>query len=131
MTDPTFNNGGSHWHLDAVFYQVFVRGYKDSSRDGNGDLRGLTEKLDYIQSLGVSCLWLMPIFCSPLRDGGYDVSDFLSIDPSIGSLEDFGLLTEAAHQRDLRVITDLVISHTSDQHHWFQQARQEIGRAHV
>jgi maltose alpha-D-glucosyltransferase/alpha-amylase len=124
MSDPTFNNGGNHWHIDAVFYQVFVRGYKDSSRDGNGDLRGLIEKLDYIQSLGVSCLWLMPIFCSPLRDGGYDVSDFLSIDPSVGSLEDFELLTEAAHQRDLRVITDLVISHTSDQHHWFQQARQ-------
>ena len=124
MTDPTFTNGGNHWHIDAVFYQVFVRGYRDSSRDGNGDLRGLIEKLDYIQSLGVSCLWLMPIFCSPLRDGGYDVSDFLSIDPSIGSLEDFESLTKAAHQRDLRVITDLVISHTSDQHHWFQQARQ-------
>ena len=117
-------NGGGHWHLDAVFYQVYVRGFKDSSRDGNGDLRGLIEKLDYIESLGASCLWLMPIFPSPLRDDGYDVSDFLEIDPSIGSLADFQQLTEAAHQRDLRVITDLVISHTSDQHHWFQKARQ-------
>ena len=78
-----------------------MRGFKDSSRDGNGDLRGLIEKLDYIESLGVSCLWLMPIFPSPLRDDGYDVSDFLEIDPSIGSLADFQQLTEAAHQRDL------------------------------
>ena len=124
MSDFAFSNGASHWHLDAVFYQVYVRGFKDSSRDGNGDLRGLIEKLDYIQSLGVSCLWLMPIVRSPLRDDGYDVSDFLDIDPSIGNLADFQQLTDAAHQRDLRVITDLVISHTSDQHSWFQQARQ-------
>lgn len=124
MTDLGSNNGASHWHLDAVFYQVYVRGFKDSSRDGNGDLRGLIEKLDYIQSLGVSCLWLMPIVRSPLRDDGYDVSDFFAIDSSIGTLADFQQLTEAAHQRDLRVITDLVISHTSDQHDWFQQARQ-------
>ncbi|MEN9861624.1 MAG: hypothetical protein RLZZ515_2106, partial [Cyanobacteriota bacterium] len=101
------------------------RGFKDSSRDGNGDLQGLIEKLDYIQSLGINCLWLMPIFPSPLRDDGYDVSDFRSIDPSIGTLTDLQNLTEAAHQRDLRVITDLVISHTSSQHHWFQQARRD------
>lgn len=124
MTDLGCGNGVCHWHLDAVFYQVYVRGFRDSSRDGNGDLRGLIEKLDYIQSLGVSCLWLMPIVRSPLRDDGYDISDFFAIDPSIGSLADFQQLTEAAHQRELRVITDLVISHTSDQHHWFQQARQ-------
>jgi len=118
-------NHNHSWFVDAVFYQVYVRGYKDSSRDGNGDLQGLIEKLDYIQSLGVTCLWLMPIFPSPLRDDGYDVSDFLNIDPTIGNLADFQQLTEAAHQRDLRVITDLVISHTSNQHEWFQQARRD------
>lgn len=111
------------WFIDAIFYQVYVRGFKDSGKDGKGDLQGLIEKLDYIQNLGVSCLWLMPIFPSPLRDDGYDVSDFFSIDPSIGSLSDLKELTEAAHERDLHVITDLVISHTSDQHSWFQQAR--------
>ena len=118
-------NHNHSWFVDAVFYQVYVRGYKDSSRDGNGDLQGLIEKLDYIQSLGVTCLWLMPIFPSPLRDDGYDVSDFVNIDPTIGNLADFQQLTEAAHQRDLRVITDLVISHTSNQHEWFQQARRD------
>jgi len=125
MADFRTPNHNPSWYLEAVFYQVYVRGFKDSSRDGNGDLQGLIEKLDYIQSLGVTCLWLMPIFPSPLRDDGYDVSDFLSIDPSIGCINDFQQLTEAAHQRDLRVITDLVISHTSSQHQWFQEARKD------
>jgi len=112
------------WYMDAIFYQIHVRSFRDSSRDGNGDLQGLISRLDYIQNLGVSCLWLMPIFPSPLKDDGYDVSNFLSIDPSIGNLDDFQQLTEAAHQRNLRIITDLVISHTSNQHPWFQSARQ-------
>lgn len=114
------------WHMDAIFYQIYVRGFQDSSRDGNGDLQGVIEQLDYIQNLGVSCLWLMPIFPSPLKDDGYDVADFIGIDPSIGNLDDFQQLTQAAHQRNLRIITDLVISHTSSQHPWFQSARQGV-----
>jgi maltose alpha-D-glucosyltransferase/alpha-amylase len=113
------------WYKDAIFYQVYVRGFQDSTRDGSGDLRGLTERLDYLRDLGVDCLWLMPIFHSPLRDDGYDVSDFKQIDPSIGTVADFEVLTEAAHQRGIRIISDLVVSHTSDQHAWFQAARSD------
>jgi maltose alpha-D-glucosyltransferase/alpha-amylase len=114
----------SHWYKDAVFYEVYVRGFYDSDQDGNGDLRGLIEKLDYVKDLGVDCLWLMPIFASPLKDDGYDISDFRAIHPSIGTVEDFENLTEAAHERGIRIITDLVLNHTSDQHPWFQEARR-------
>lgn len=113
------------WYKDCVFYQVYVRGFQDSTKDGNGDLRGLIERLDYLRELGVQCLWLMPILESPLRDGGYDISDFQQIDHSIGTVKDFELLTQAAHDRGIRIIADLVISHTSDQHHWFQEARRD------
>jgi maltose alpha-D-glucosyltransferase/alpha-amylase len=117
-------NAGTDWYKDAVIYEVYVRGFQDSTKDGNGDLRGLVERLDYLQDLGVNCLWLMPIFASPLRDDGYDVSDFKSIHPDIGTVADFESLTEAAHRRKIRVIADLVISHTSDRHAWFQEARR-------
>lgn len=113
------------WYKDATFYQVYVRGFQDSTKDGNGDLRGVIERLDYLRDLGVDCLWLMPIFQSPLRDDGYDVSDFRKIDPSIGTVADFEALTEAAHVRGLRIIADFVVSHTSDQHAWFQAARSD------
>jgi len=113
----------SLWYKDAIFYEVYVRGFQDSSQDGNGDLLGLIDRLDYLRDLGVDCLWLMPIYPSPLKDDGYDISDFRAIDPAIGTVDDFTALTRAAHERGLRVIADLVISHTSDQHPWFQEAR--------
>jgi maltose alpha-D-glucosyltransferase / alpha-amylase len=111
------------WFRDAVFYEVYVRGFYDSNGDGIGDFRGLTEKLDYLEWLGVDCLWLLPTYVSPLRDGGYDISDYYAILPEFGTLEDFKTFLDAAHARGIRVITDLVINHTSDQHPWFQEAR--------
>ncbi|HYV38541.1 MAG TPA: maltose alpha-D-glucosyltransferase [Gemmataceae bacterium] len=113
------------WYKDAIFYEVYVRGFYDSNGDGNGDLPGLTAKLDYLSDLGVNCLWLMPIMGSPLKDDGYDVSDFRAIHPSLGTTEDFEKLTAAAHQRSIRIITDLVLNHTSDQHPWFLEARRD------
>lgn len=114
------------WYKDAIFYEVYVRGFQDSTRDGNGDLRGLMQRLDYLHDLGVTCLWLMPIYPSPLKDDGYDISDFKAIHPAIGTVEDFTNLTRAAHSRGIRIIADLVISHTSDQHPWFQAARRDL-----
>lgn len=113
------------WFKDAIIYEVYVRGFLDSTGDGNGDLRGLTEKLDYLHELGVDCLWLMPIFDSPLKDDGYDIADFRAIHPSVGTVKDFEALTEAAHARGIRIIADLVLNHTSDQHPWFQEARRD------
>jgi maltose alpha-D-glucosyltransferase / alpha-amylase len=112
------------WYRDAVFYEVSVRAFADSDGDGIGDLRGLTEKLDYIRDLGVDCLWLMPIYPSPLKDDGYDIADFCGIHPTMGTVADFQALTTAAHERGIRVIADLVLNHTSDQHPWFQEARR-------
>ena len=112
------------WYKEAIFYEVYVRGFRDSNGDGNGDLRGLTEKLDYLSELGVDCLWLMPIFESPLKDDGYDIADFRQIHHTIGTVEDFERLTSAAHERGIRIIADLVLNHTSDQHPWFQEARR-------
>ncbi|NLG72349.1 MAG: maltose alpha-D-glucosyltransferase [Chloroflexi bacterium] len=113
------------WYKDAVFYQVYVRAFFDSNADGHGDLAGLTQKLDYLKDLGVDCLWLMPIYPSPLKDDGYDISDFYGIYPTYGDVKDFKALLDAAHKRGMRVITDLVLNHTSDQHPWFQAARSD------
>ncbi|MGZ6346044.1 MAG: alpha-amylase family glycosyl hydrolase, partial [Anaerolineales bacterium] len=113
----------SLWYKNAVLYEVYVRAFYDSNGDGCGDLKGLTQKLDYLQSLGVNCIWLLPIYPSPLKDDGYDISDYKSIHPDYGSLDDFKALLEAAHARQIRLIMDLVINHTSDQHIWFQSAR--------
>jgi maltose alpha-D-glucosyltransferase/alpha-amylase len=110
------------WFKDAVFYEVYVRGFYDSNGDGVGDFRGLTERLDYLEWLGVDCLWLLPMYASPLRDGGYDIADYYSILPEYGTLEDFRRFIDAAHARGIRVITDLVVNHTSDQHPWFKEA---------
>jgi len=110
------------WFKDAVFYEIYVRGFYDSNGDGVGDFRGLTEKLDYLEWLGVDCLWLLPMYASPLRDGGYDIADYYSILPEYGTLEDFRQFIDAAHARGIRVITDLVVNHTSDQHPWFLEA---------
>src|SRR6516225_8077598 len=115
----------SCWYKDTILYEVYVRGFFDSNGDGNGDLRGLIEKLDYLRDLGVDCLWLMPILASPLKDDGYDIADFHQIHPTIGTVTDFEALTTAAHARGMRIITDLVLSHTSDQHPWFQEARRD------
>lgn len=112
------------WYKDAIFYELYVRAFKDSNGDGHGDLRGVIEKLDYLQDLGINCLWLLPIFPSPLKDDGYDVADFTGIHPDYGTLEDFKELIQQAHKRSIRVIADLVLNHTSDQHAWFQAARK-------
>ena len=113
------------WFQKAVFYEVGVRGFYDSNDDGFGDLKGLTEKLDYIEWLGVDCLWLLPFYQSPLRDGGYDIADFFSILPEFGDLADAMTLLEEAHRRGIRVVADLVVNHTSDAHPWFQESRQD------
>jgi maltose alpha-D-glucosyltransferase/alpha-amylase len=112
------------WFKDAVIYEVHVRAFCDSNDDGIGDLAGLTRKLDYIQDLGVNAIWLLPFYPSPLRDDGYDIADYKNIHPQYGSRADFRAFVDAAHRRDLRVITELVINHTSDQHPWFQAARR-------
>jgi len=111
----------------ALFYEVYVRAFYDSNGDGHGDLQGLTQKLDYLQDLGVNCLWLLPIYPSPLKDDGYDLADFYDILPEYGTLDDLKNLIESAHARGMRVITDLVLNHTSDQHPWFQAARAMFG----
>lgn len=113
------------WFKDAMIYQVMVKSFFDSSGDGFGDFIGLTEKLDYIRDLGVNCIWLTPIYPSPLRDDGYDIADFTSIYPDYGTVNDFQNFTDAAHERGIRVIADLVMNHTSDQHAWFQEARAD------
>jgi maltose alpha-D-glucosyltransferase / alpha-amylase len=111
------------WFKRAVFYEIHIRGFFDANDDGSGDLRGLTEKLDYLQWLGVDCIWLLPLYASPLRDGGYDISDFYALHPDYGSVDDGRALIEAAHRRGIRVIADLVMNHTSSDHPWFQESR--------
>ena len=113
------------WYRSAVFYEVLVRAFFDSDNNGSGDLNGLTEKLDYLQWLGVDCLWLPPFYDSPLRDGGYDIRDFRAVLDEFGTVEDFKVLLDEAHARGIRVITDLVMNHTSDSHEWFQQSRTD------
>ncbi|HEY7431135.1 MAG TPA: maltose alpha-D-glucosyltransferase [Streptosporangiaceae bacterium] len=113
------------WYQRAVFYEVLVRGFHDSNGDGTGDLRGLTGRLDYLQWLGIDCIWLLPIYASPLRDGGYDISDFTSLLPDFGTIGDFVELVDEAHERGIRVIADLVMNHTSDAHPWFQASRTD------
>jgi maltose alpha-D-glucosyltransferase / alpha-amylase len=113
------------WFKSAVFYEVLVRNFRDSDGDGVGDFKGLTEKLDYLQWLGVDCLWVPPFFASPLRDGGYDVADYVSVQPEVGTMEDFQEFLDEAHARDIRVIIDFVMNHTSDQHQWFQESRND------
>ena len=112
------------WFQRAIFYEVFIRGFFDGNNDGVGDIPGLIAKLDYLQWLGVDCLWLLPFYPSPLRDGGYDISDFNSVHPESGTVEDLRRLLDQAHARGIRVIADLVMNHTSDQHPWFLESRQ-------
>jgi maltose alpha-D-glucosyltransferase/alpha-amylase len=112
------------WFKWAVFYEVHVRSFFDGNGDGIGDFRGLTEKLDYLQWMGIDCIWLLPFYQSPLRDGGYDISDFTNIHPDYGTVDDVQELIDSAHARRIRVIADLVMNHTSNEHPWFQRARR-------
>src|SRR5262249_8372969 len=112
------------WYKDAILYELHVRAFCDSNGDGVGDFRGLVQKLDYLQDLGVTAVWLLPFYPSPLRDDGYDIADYTGIHPLYGNLADFQAFLKEAHRRGLRVITELVVNHTSDQHAWFQRARR-------
>ncbi|MBV9861301.1 MAG: maltose alpha-D-glucosyltransferase [Alphaproteobacteria bacterium] len=116
VTDPL-------WYKDAIIYQLHVKAFFDGNDDGIGDFQGLSRKLDYLQDLGVTALWLLPFYPSPLRDDGYDIADYKSVNPSFGGMADFKAFVREAHRRNLRVITELVVNHTSDQHPWFQRAR--------
>ena len=114
------------WYQDAVIYQVHVRAMYDSNGDGIGDFGGLAQKLDYVKELGINAIWLMPFFPSPLRDDGYDISDYTSVHPNYGTLDDFKVFLGAARERGIRVIIELVLNHTSDQHPWFQESRSSL-----
>ncbi len=113
------------WYKDAIFYELHVKAFYDSNGDGYGDFRGLTEKLDYLKELGVDCIWITPFYPSPLKDDGYDVADYYGVHPDYGTLQDFKGFVKEAHRRGLKVMTDLVMNHTSDQHQWFQEARRD------
>src|SRR3954453_11419556 len=119
------SNNDPLWFKRAVFYEVMVRSFADSNGDGMGDLNGLTAKLDHLEQLGIDCLWLLPFYGSPMRDGGYDISDFFTVHPDMGTLADATHLFNEAHRRGMRVICDLVVNHTSDQHPWFQESRRD------
>jgi maltose alpha-D-glucosyltransferase/alpha-amylase len=112
------------WFKDAIIYETHVKAFFDSDHDGTGDFKGLLQKLDYLHDLGVTCLWLLPFFPSPLRDDGYDISNYTDVHPSYGTIDDFRAFVEAAHQRNIQVLIELVVNHTSDQHPWFQRARK-------
>ncbi len=113
------------WYKDAIFYEVHVRTFFDSNGDGVGDFIGLKQKLPYIKSLGVTAVWLMPFFVSPLRDDGYDIADFYAIHPDYGTMADFERFIQAAHEAEIRVIADLVVNHVSSESLWFQEARKD------
>jgi maltose alpha-D-glucosyltransferase / alpha-amylase len=124
MGAPQAGPNPPDWYKDAIIYQLHIKAFQDSSGDGIGDFNGLLERLDYIERLGVTAIWLLPFYPSPLRDDGYDISDYRSINPSYGTMRDFRRFVAEAHRRGIRVITELVINHTSDQHPWFQRARR-------
>ena len=117
------------WYKDAIIYEMHVKTFCDSDGDGMGDFRGLIEKLDYLQELGITAIWLLPFYPSPLRDDGYDIADYFDVNPNFGTLDDFRAFLDAAHARNLRVITELVINHTSDQNPWFQKSRRAVAAA--
>jgi maltose alpha-D-glucosyltransferase/alpha-amylase len=115
------------WFKRAVFYEIHLRGFADSDADGCGDFRGLTERLDYLQWLGIDCVWLLPMYASPLRDGGYDISEHYQVHPDYGTIEDARTFVDSAHQRGIRVVADMVVNHTSIDHPWFQESRSSPG----
>ena len=112
------------WKKKAIVYEAYVQSFNDSDGDGIGDLPGLIEKLDYIKNLGANVIWLTPIFKSPLVDNGYDIADYEAINPIYGTMNDFKKLLRKAHERDLRIVMDLVVNHTSDQHKWFKESKK-------
>src|SRR6266487_48683 len=112
------------WYKDAIIYELHVRAFYDSNNDGIGDFAGLTQKLDYLEDLGITTVWLLPFYPSPLKDDGYDIASYTEVHQQYGRLADFKEFLDGAHRRGLRVITELVINHTSDQHPWFQRARR-------
>ena len=122
--DGTIDRSTHDWYKDAVIYQLHIKAFQDSNGDGVGDFAGLKERLDYVESLGVNTIWVLPFYPSPLRDDGYDISDYRTINPSYGEMRDFRRFIRAAHRRGIRVVTELVINHTSDQHPWFQRSRR-------
>ena len=122
-TDGIIDRSQRDWYKDAIIYQLHIKAFQDANNDGIGDFAGLMQRLDYIQELGVNTIWLLPFYPSPLRDDGYDIADYRAINPSYGQMKDFRAFVAEAHRRGLRVITELVINHTSDQHPWFQRAR--------
>ncbi|MEM8855744.1 MAG: alpha-amylase family protein, partial [Pseudomonadota bacterium] len=122
--DGKIDRSDTEWYKDAVIYQLHVKAFMDADNNGMGDFRGLMEKLDYIQALGVTAIWLLPFYPSPLRDDGYDIADYTTVNPQYGDVDMFARFVREAHDRGLRVITELVINHTSDQHPWFQRARK-------
>src|SRR4030043_22339 len=111
------------WYKDAVVYELHLKAFYDSSGDGTGDLKGLTEKLDYLEGLGITAIWVLPFYPSPLKDDGYDIADYIDVLPIYGTITSFKHFVEEAHRRGIHVITELVLNHTSDQHPWFQRAR--------
>jgi len=123
MAEPTALDDELHWYKDAIIYELHIKAFCDGDADGVGDFQGLLQKLDYLQDLGVTAIWLLPFYPSPLKDDGYDISDYYSINPSYGDIPRFKHFLKEAHQRNLKVITELVINHTSDAHAWFQRAR--------
>ncbi len=124
MANPQVQTDESLWYKDAVIYELHIKSFFDSNGDGIGDFEGVIRKLDYLQELGVTALWLLPFYPSPLLDDGYDIADYLHVNPDYGALADFKKLLREAHRRDIRIVTELVINHTSSQHEWFQRARQ-------
>ena len=121
------NNGDTAkqnlWYKDAVIYELHIKAFKDGNGDGIGDFEGILEKLDYLQELGITAIWVLPFYPSPLKDDGYDIADYYSINPSYGNIDHFKEFLKEAHRRNLKVITELVLNHTSDQHPWFQRSR--------
>src|SRR5688572_29213590 len=112
------------WFKDALIYELSVRAFFDSNNDGIGDFQGIIQKLDYLEDLGINTIWLLPFYPSPLKDDGYDVTDYYDVHPDYGTLADFKLFLKEAHRRGIRVITELILNHTSDQHAWFKKARR-------
>ncbi len=127
LPDSVRSNGATPnpWWANAVVYQIYPRSFQDSNGDGIGDLKGITSRLDYLSDLGVDVLWLSPVYRSPQDDNGYDISDYQDIDPLFGTLEDMDELLDEAHKRGLRIVMDLVVNHTSDEHAWFQASRDK------
>ena len=126
---PLRTGGDPLWYKDTIIYELHVRAFFDSYGDGIGDFCGLTEKLDYLQDLGITAIWLLPFYPSPLKDDGYDIADFKDIHSDYGTLQDFKHFLNEANQRGLHVITELALNHTSDQHPWFQKARQSAPKS--